>query len=496
MDNVNCYKWISRKIKDYDRVLQDAILTPRLEERLEQAKDVFESALKLQDTDILSLTRGLRRLDKDVEGIYASSLGSIEKSAELLDHVTAIRGFVRALLFDDYGLNPAHSVRRILNLYDYVVTGKILSGADGRAQVAREYGRTEVDDPLVTETMQIRLRDCAREMLLDADELTRDFIEFAARGGKRRDRVQELVRGCKWDELAQKLSRDRRDLSRLLPRKLRLPRSCQVSWYQELVDRIAAVGNKYFDSIASPVRPSLRARRLSDKAGVVQSVPVQAHQHTQPQPQSHPQPPYPTPFIFPQPPSFRRTQSVSDVGKLQRPLPPLPPISTTTIPATTPPPTPILASIPDPHSHPHTHLHEEKARLGMKDYRVADPGRKEGEEMVEEMTEEKEEEEEEEQEEEEEEAEGENHPSLHLKTSSLTLKGTGMELGLGTRQTAIHTAPHKELSTGTETHQTHQTRHRGTRSFSSPPPPPIPIPIPIPTPILYMRVISAGAYPG
>ena len=300
-DNANCQKWISRKIKDYDRMLHDATLTPRLEERLDQAKDVFESALKLQDTDLLSLTRGLKKLDKDVEAVYSSTFGSIERSAELLLHLTAVRGFVRALLFDDYGQNSAHSVRKSVNIHDFVITGRILSGSEGRIKVAKEYGRPEVDDPHVTATMKQRLADCAKEMLLNVEDLTTQFIEFAARKGRRRDRVQELVRACRWPELAQKLEKDRLDLSRIVPRKERIGRHSKKTWYGEIFDRITAIEHMYFNSIQSPCRPNSRARRLSEKAHA-SSLTIE--------------------------PPVRRTQSVNDIGKLQRPLPPVPQLIT------------------------------------------------------------------------------------------------------------------------------------------------------------------------
>ncbi|KAI9813942.1 MAG: hypothetical protein M1832_006027 [Thelocarpon impressellum] len=298
-DDAHCHKWISRKVKDYDRMLADATLTPRLEDRLEQAKNVFESALKLQNTPMVSLTRSLRKMDRDIEAIYASTFGSIEKSAELLLHLTAVRGFMRGLLFDDYGQNPAHSVRKSLNIHDFVITGRILAGPKGRVQVAREYGRPEVDDPRVTETMRQRLEDCCREMLLEPEELTAQFVEFAARNGRRRDRVQELVDACKWAELAQKLGKDRVDLMRIVPRKERMGKRGTGEWHEEIFDRIAAIEEMYFDSIQAPCKPNVRARRMSHRL-------------------SH--------RARASDPTFRRTQSVNDISKLQpeRPLPPVP----------------------------------------------------------------------------------------------------------------------------------------------------------------------------
>ena len=316
-DNVNCHKWISRKVKDYDRLLLDATLTPRLEERLEQARDIFASARALQDTNLLSLTRSLRKLDVEIEAIYQQTFGSIARSAELLLHLTAVRGFVRALLYDDYGRDPAHSVRRILNVYDFVVTGKIISGELGRAQVAKEYGRPEVDDPSVTETMRCRLRDCAREMLLDVDVLEHDLMSFAARSGQRRDRVRELVDRCRWAELAAKLEKDRLDLARIVPRRDRIGKYGGGGWHEEIFDRIQGVEEEWFESIRRPCRVNAKAKKMTELRRRKQR---DEKRHAEAQVNGEQ-------WRVTAGPEPRKTQSVGDVGKLlreERELPPVP----------------------------------------------------------------------------------------------------------------------------------------------------------------------------
>ncbi|KAI9670064.1 MAG: hypothetical protein M1817_004544 [Caeruleum heppii] len=281
-DSINCRKWITRKQKDYTRMLSDATLTPRLEDRLAQTIAVFSSALALQETNaIVPLTRSLKKLDKEIEDLYADTFGSMTKSAGLLLHLDAVRGFVRVILYDDYGEDARFSLRRSTNVNDYVITGRVLSGSEGRLQVARSYNRPEVDDPRVTETMRQRVRDAAKELLIDDQELAEEFVAFAKRSGRRRNRVKELVDWCDWTELATRLDKDRKDLTRIVPRRERLEASRRhrdatkgdevvSTWHEEIGNRITILEGLYFDQLSNACRPSALAKRLTEKRKMVE----------------------------------------------------------------------------------------------------------------------------------------------------------------------------------------------------------------------------------